>query len=134
MAHPYLRVLLETFEQRVRGVDSLKVGTSILARVGLFDLTTQGVTDELSTIADTQHWHTTYKLQQVDLESLRIVYRVGRTTQNYTNHRGIVLREFVVGHNLAEGVQLAHTAADKLRGLRTEIENNNLLCHTYINN
>ena len=40
MRHPYLRVLLKALEERIRSIYRLKVGTTILARVGLFHLTT----------------------------------------------------------------------------------------------
>ena len=53
--------------------------------------------------------------------------RVGRTAQDDTNDIGVVLGELVVRHNLAKGVEFADTTAYKLGGLRTEIENNNLL-------
>ena len=41
----------------------------------------------------------------------------------------IVLGELVVRKNLAKGIQLTHTAANELRGLRAEIEDDNLLLH-----
>ena len=74
MTHPHLRTLLESLEQRVVEIDSLEVGTSILARVGLFYLTTQCIADKLGSVADTQHRYTSNKLRQVDLERLRIVH------------------------------------------------------------
>ena len=85
--------------------------------------------DELRTIADAQHGETPDKLTQVYLERLRVVNRERRTAQDHTNHRGIVLRELVVGQDFTEGVQLTDTTADELRGLRTKIQDYNLLLH-----
>ena len=59
------------------------------------------------------------------------MHRIRASAEDYANNAGIVLGKLVVGHNLAEGVELAHTAADKLRGLRTEIKNNYLLLHYF---
>ena len=77
--------------------------------------------DKLRTIADAQHWDAAHKLRQIDLEGLRIVHTIGRTTEYHANHRGIVLRELVVWHDLTEGVELTHTTANQLRRLGTEI-------------
>ena len=58
--------------------------------------------------------------------------RIRTSTKDYTNDAWIILRKLIVRHNLAEGVKLAHTAADELRGLRTEIKYDNLLLHLFI--
>ena len=60
------------------------------------------------------------------------MYRVRASAEDNTDNTGIVLRELVVRHNLAEGIKLANTAADELRCLRTEIKNYNLLLHYLI--
>ena len=129
MRHPHLRAFLKAFEEWIVKVDGLQMGTSVLTAVGLLHLATQGMRDELRSITDAQHGHTTYELAQVYLEGLGIVDAIGRTAENHAYHRGVVLRKLVVGHNLAKGVQLAHPAANELRGLRAEVENNNLLHH-----
>ena len=130
MAHPHLRAFLESLEERIGEIDAFQMGAAILARVGLFHLATQRVRDELRAVADAQHGQTAHKLAEVYLERLGVVDRVGRTTQDDANDGGVVLRELVVRQNLAEGVQLAHTPSDELRGLRSEIKNDNLLLHT----
>ena len=53
--------------------------------------------DELRTIADAQHGETSDELTQVYLERLRVMNREGRTAQDHTNDRGVVLRELVIG-------------------------------------
>ena len=78
MRHPHLRLLLEVLEQRIRGIDRLQVGTSVLTRVSLFDTPSQGVRDELGAIADTQHGDAPNKLRQVDLKGLRVMNRERR--------------------------------------------------------
>ena len=122
-------MLFEAAEEGIRGVYRLEVGTAILARIGLLDTASKGVRDELRAIADAQDGQAAYKLREVDLECLRIVHREWRATQDDANDRWVVLGELVVGQNLAEGIQLAHTTANELCGLRTEIEDNNLLLH-----
>ena len=98
------------------GIYCLQMGAAILTRVGLLYLTTQSMGDELGSVADAKHGQTTYELAQVNLKSLGGVHRIGRTAQDDTDDRG-VLGELVVRQYLAEGVELTHTAADKLRGL-----------------
>ena len=131
MAHPYLRVLFKTFKEGVRRVHRLEISTAILTAVGLLNLSSKGMRDELCAIADSQYRDTTHKLLEINLERLRVVNRVRRATQDDSNHTRVVLRELVVGQNLAEGIQFTDTTTYQLRGLRTEIQNNNLLCHTY---
>ena len=75
--HPHLRVLVEILKERVRSIYRLQIGTSVFARIGLLDLATEGMTDKLRTIADAQDWDTAYELRQIDLKSLRVVYRIG---------------------------------------------------------
>ena len=99
------------------GIYCLQMGAAILTRVGLLYLTTQSMGDELGSVADAKHGQTTYELAQVNLESLGVVHRIGRTAQDDTDDRGVVLGELVVRQYLAEGVELTYTAADKLRGL-----------------
>ena len=132
MAHPNLRVLNKSLKQRVLCIEMLKVGTSVLTRVGCLHLSTIGVAYELSAVADAKHRDTSHKLAQVYLKGFLVVNRVRTSAEDNTNHAGVVLWELVVGHNLAEGIKLANTAADKLRSLRTEIKNNNLLLHYFI--
>ena len=131
VAHPHLRVLNEALEQRVLSVEVLEVGTSVLARVGCLHLSAASIRDVLCAVADAKHRDASYELTKVYLERLLVVNREGTSAEDDTDDRGVVLRELVVGHNLAEGIKLAHTTADELRGLRTEIENNYLLLHYF---
>ena len=110
-------MLFEAFEERIRSIHRLQIRTAILAGVCLLHLAAQRVGDKLRTVADTQHGHLADKLRQIDLKRLGIVNRVGRTTQDHADHRRIVVREFVVRHNLAEGVQFTNTTTDQLRRL-----------------
>ena len=60
--------------------------------------------------------------------------RVRTAAEDDADDARVVLGKLIVGQNLAEGVQLADTAADELRGLRSEIKNDNLLLHKrYVN-
>ena len=131
VAHPYLRVLHEAFEQWVLGVEVLEVGTSVLARVGCLHLSAAGVRDVLCAVADAKHRDASYELAKVYLERLLVVNREGASAEDDADDRRVVLRELVVGHNLAEGIKLAHTAANELRGLRTKIKNYYLLLHYF---
>ena len=122
MTHPYLRVLVKSFKQWICSVDGFQIGTTILTRVGLFNLATKCVRNELCTIADAQHRHLTNKLREVNLKCLWVVNRIRRTAKDDTDDIGIVvLRILVVRQNLTEGVEFTHPAANELRGLRTEI-------------
>lgn len=55
--------------------------------------------------------------------------RVGTATEDDTDDGRVILGKLVVRQNLTERVQLAHTAADELRGLRSEVENDDFLLH-----
>ena len=129
MAHPHLRVRLETLEERVGGIKRLQVGPSILTGVGTFHLSTIGVGDELCAIADTQHRQTAHKLTEVDAEGLRVVHGIGRPTEYHADDRRVVGRKLIVGQDFAERVEFAHAASDELGGLRTEVEDNDFLLH-----
>jgi len=54
VAHPYLRMFADAFQQRVLVVESSQVCTSVFAGVGRLYLSSVGVRHELCTIADTQ--------------------------------------------------------------------------------
>ena len=102
---------------------------AIFATISLLYLATIGMGDILCTIADTQHRQPADKLTEVNLEGLRVVDRERRATEDDSDDGGIILRKLVVRKNLAEGVELSDTTSDELRGLRSEIENDNLLLH-----
>ena len=129
MAHPHLGILFKALEERIGIVERPQMGTAILSGIGLLHLTAQGVCHKLSAIANAQHGQLAQELPQVYLESLGIMHGVRRAAQDDSYHRGVVLGELVVRKNLAERIQLAHSATYELRGLRTEIENDNLLLH-----
>ena len=117
MTHPDLRTLLKALEKRIVEINGFEVSTSVLTGIGLLHLTTEGMGDELCTIADAQHWQTPHKLRQIDLESLRIMHAIRRAAEYHANHRGIILRKLVVRHDLTEGVKLTHTTTNQLRRL-----------------
>ena len=129
VAHPHLRLLLESLEERVGGVYGLQVGAAVFAAVGLLHLAAERMADELGAIADAQHGQTTHEARQVYLEGLGIVHAVGRTAEDDAYHVAIVLGVLVVRQNLAKRIEFAHTPADELGGLRTEVENNDFLLH-----
>ena len=52
MRHPHLRADFEALEERIGGVDTLEMGTTVLTAVALLNLATQGVREVLCTIAD----------------------------------------------------------------------------------
>ena len=117
MAHPHLRLGLETLEEGIAGLEVLQVGAAILATVGGLHLTPIGMGDKLCAVADAEHGNLADKLREIYLESLGVVDRIGRSREDDADDGGVVLGKLVVGQDLAEGVQLADAAADKLRGL-----------------
>jgi len=129
MTHPHLRVGFKTSEQRVAGLILAQVGTPILASAGRFYLAPVGIADILCAIADAKHRVLADDAAQIGLERLRVVHGIRTAAENHSNDRGVIMGKLVVGNDLAEGVQLAHTAADELRGLRAEIKDDDLLLH-----
>ena len=85
MAHPNLRVLDESLEQRILLIEMLQVGTTILTAVSSLHLTALGVREELSTVADAEYRNATDKLAQIYLESFRIMNGIRATAQDDTN-------------------------------------------------
>ena len=77
MAHPNLRVLDESLEQRILLIEMLQVGTTILTAVSSLHLTALGVREELSTVADAEYRNAADKLAQINLESFRIMNGIG---------------------------------------------------------
>ncbi len=51
------------------------------------------------------------------------------TRQYHADDRRVIVRELVVGHDFAIGVELADAASDELSGLRSEIENDDFFLH-----
>ena len=87
MAHPYLRMLVESTEQGIGSVDGLQMSSAILTAVSLFHLTAEGMADVLGSIADAEHRHTAYKLAKVYLEGLWVVNAVRRTAEDHAYDR-----------------------------------------------
>ncbi|CUQ06293.1 Uncharacterised protein [Segatella copri] len=85
MAHPNLRVLDESLEQRILLIEMLQVGTTILTAVSSLHLTALGVREELSTVTDAEYRNATDKLAQIYLESFRIMNGIRATAQDDTN-------------------------------------------------
>ena len=127
VAHPDLAVFVEALEERVIEIYGGEVGTTIFATSCWFHLATQGVAHELCTIADAQDRHAASELAQIHAESLGVIDDVRATFQDDADNIGVANREFFVGQYLADCVKLAQTACNELGGLRTEVENDNLL-------
>ena len=85
------------------------------------NLATEIVRQILRTVANTQQGFLTLDLRQIDLRSVLITHRGRATGENHTDIL-VQIRDFVVGVNLAIDVQFAHAASNKLRVLRTEVE------------
>ena len=61
------------------------------------------------------------------MECLGVIDAEGGTGENDADDVGVILRELVVGEDLAERVQLAHAAGYELCGLGTEIQDDDFL-------
>jgi hypothetical protein len=129
VTHPHLRAFLKTFKDRRLCVDGLEVRAAILAGARLLHVATERVADKLGSVADAEHGVVADDLREVNLERFLVVDRVRTATEDDTDDGRVVLRELVVRQNLTERVQLAHTTADELRGLRSEVENDDFLLH-----
>ena len=62
MAHPHLRLGLESLEEGIAGLEVLQVGAAILATVGGLHLTSIGMGDKLCAVADAEHGGLSNKL------------------------------------------------------------------------
>ena len=129
VTHPHLTVSLKALEQWARGVYRRKIGSAVFAAVSRLHATSQCVTDELRTVAYSQHGHLADKLTEVHLESLWVVNAIGRTGQNDANHVLVSHWELVIRQNLAECVHFAQATSNQLCCLRTEVQNDNLFLH-----
>ena len=127
VAHPYLRVVGKALEERVLMVEGAKVRPPVLAALGTFHASAVSVRHVLCAVADAEDRQASANAAKIHLESLGVVHAVRRTGENDTDDGVIIVRKLVVGQDFAEGVQFAHAAAYELRGLRTEIEDNDFL-------
>ena len=101
-------------------------------RAQTYQRTSQGIKSTvqgLRTVADTQNGVFPTNPAQIYLECTLIINRKGATRKDNSFYTLISVWKFVVRYNLAIDIQFAQPAADELRGLRTEIKNNNLLLH-----
>ena len=85
---------------------------------------------ELGAVTDAEHRQTFADLRQIGFEGLLVIDREGRAGKDDADHRLVVMRELVVGNNLAISVEFAHAAPDKLGGLRAEIKDNYFFLHS----
>ena len=129
VAHPHLRMFANTLQQRIVVLEASQIGPAVLAGAGRLHASPVGIGDELRAIADAQDGQLAANVRQVHPESLPVVHREGAAGEDDAFHALVAMRELVVRHDFAIHVQLAETAADELRGLRTEVENNNLFLH-----
>jgi len=129
MAHPYLGILPYPFEKDILRIERTEMGTSVLAGSCRLHPSTVAVGDKLRTVADTQNGVFPTNPAQIYLECTLIINRKGATRKDNSFYTLISVWKFVVRYNLAIDIQFAQPAADELRGLRTEIKNNNLLLH-----
>ena len=74
MAHPHLRIFVETLEQRIVEIDRCQVDTTVFSRTSLFHPTTIFVRYVLRTIANAQDRHFADKLTQIDLKGFWVMY------------------------------------------------------------
>ena len=103
--------------------------TSVLSRISLLHLSSQCVRHELRSVAYAQYRQSAHEVAKVNLKRLWVVHRIRRAAEDDSDDRGVVLRELVVGKNLAEGVELTDASSYKLGRLRPEVEDDNLLFH-----
>ena len=129
VAHPHLAIFPYPLEKDVLRIEGTEMGTSVLASTGGFHPSTVAVGDKLRTVADTQNGVFSTNPAQIYLECTLIINRKGATRKDNSFYTLISVWKFVVRYNLAIDIQFAQPAADELRGLRTEIKNNNLLLH-----
>ena len=62
-----------------------------------------------------------------ELDTFCEVLPYNKYPEDDTDDISVVLRVFIVWHDLAESIQLAHAATDELGGLRTKIKNDDFL-------
>ena len=121
--------LVESLEKWVLLLHPLQLGTSVLATARRLHLSAVGVAHVLSAIADAEDRVASADFGQIHFECLLVIDGERTTGENHTDDVGVVLWKFVVRENFAESVQFAHAATNELRGLRTEIENDDFLLH-----
>ena len=129
VAHPHLRILAHALEKHVVLIKGTEMGAAIFACAGRLHLSAVGVGNELGAVADTQDGVLAAQLAQVYLERAFVVHGERAAREDDSLYAVISLRKLVVGHNLTVNIQFADAAADELRGLRAEIENDDFFLH-----
>ena len=125
-------MVVETAEKRIFLVDELQMGAAILAGVGFLDLSAIDVRNILRSVADAEHGHLADKLREIDLKSVGVVHREGRTAEDDADDALVANGKLVVGQNLAERVEFADTATNQLCGLAAEVEDDDFLHNYYL--
>ena len=123
MTHPHLCVVVQSLQQGIIMLKFGQVGASVFAAAGGFHLASVGVGHELCAVANAENGQSAANTGQIDLEGTLIIHTERGSAQNNANDILVVVRELVVGHDFAEHVKLAHTAANELGGLGSEIQN-----------
>ena len=129
MAHPYHGIVADPLHQRVGRIVPHKLRLSVFTRISRFHGSTGCLGEILCAIAYSEQRPAAADSGQVYLESLRVIYRIRASGKHHADDSWVVGREFVVGINLAIRVQLTYTPCNKLRILRTEVENYDFFLH-----
>ena len=127
VAHPDLRVRVEALEQGVVMVELSEVGAAVLAAAGGLHASAIGVGHILGAVADAEDGQASADGGEIYLEGLLVIDAEGRAAEDDADDVGVVVREFVVGHDFAEHIEFADPAADELCGLGTEVKNDDFL-------
>ena len=127
VAHPHLRTLVKSLEQRAVGSNESQIGTTVFTCTGLFNLTAIDIAEQLCTVADSKYGILAYNARQVRTECVIGIHAKRRSTQNHTYNVRIIFWETDIRENLAERIQFSYSTAYQLSGLRAKIKNNDLL-------
>lgn len=120
--HPHLRPGRQSRHQRVGGIAHRQHRPAIFAAGCGLHLAAEGRSQVLRPVADAQERQTALYLPEVGSRRVLVAHGIGAARKDDTPHRRVERRNLVERMDFAIDVQLAHAPRDKLRILRTEVE------------
>jgi len=120
---------LDPLQQRRVRTGDVQHGPAVFAGEGTFYLAAVVMRKILRPVADAQQRELALDLRQVHLRGIRIPDRAGTAGQDDSLHGIVQDRHLVVRIDFTINIQLPEAAADKLRDLGAEVEDEDLIHH-----
>ena len=127
VGHPHLGMDLDAVHERRVRTDDVQHRPAVFPGEGTLDLAAAAVRDVLRAVADAQDRQPSFHAFQRELRGVRVPDGAGTAGQDDPLHGVVQRRHLIIGKDLAIDVQLPQAAADQLRHLGAEVEDQDLI-------